>query len=701
MSKPLRSYQKFFVEHCLESNQIVVLPTGAGKTLIGTHMIHEAIKRHPFKIAIFLAPTVALVNQQSQAIAEEYAQLNPEKPPLDIRTKSFAWIAAENSAREEGVVVVMTPQKFLNDLNDEEERQRQWLLQTLTDIAIDKVKPEGNNNNNVDNVNQAQAQGNLPKNGKVEKPIWSRCSLLVLDECHHAAKKHPYSLIMDKYQEADEKSKPRVVGLTASPAAHVTSTKIKERIKGICTKLCCKISVLLEDSAEMRELAEAVPIPEIQIRDLTKQEDPLDRLGQRLEERYKAAATRLSKSNGIVVDMFDATEIPEGEDDADAKEIINDAMEINDEDGEDVDDSLKELKLLLAKGNPEVTLPFLASQLIKTVGSEPALPLLQKMDIDDELMEIITALTGLTDVEPNRLQEVWNVMKKEAGKNPGQFSGILFVETRKIARCLTDKIKEKTLLDPEFKAAGFRPAMFIGFNNKKDVNRFTPSEQKQVMEKFRKQEYNLIVATSVAEEGIDIKTCNFVIRLTTTNLTPIKMIQSRGRARYPNSNYYCICGDQAEIGFIHAAMDGEKIMKETLQKFAVEDSQNEFFNFPTPQTSWNEPDEAEEEKQGEAAAAKSGANNSQPAFDPGVPAYKSKLNEYVLKKWNTTECLEYKKESKGKSHVSRWKATLTIRHGEFFQQTVSDEFNDAKTAEQHAAYKACLQLKIPIHIKAK
>lgn len=47
---------------------------------------------------------------------------------------------------------------------------------------------------------------------------------------------------------------------------------------------------------------------------------------------------------------------------------------------------------------------------------------------------------------------------------------------------------------------------------------------------------NLLVATKVGEEGLDIKTCCLVIRFDIPE-TVTSFIQSRGRARMPQSEY--------------------------------------------------------------------------------------------------------------------------------------------------------------------
>src|SRR5262249_13565598 len=61
-------------------------------------------------------------------------------------------------------------------------------------------------------------------------------------------------------------------------------------------------------------------------------------------------------------------------------------------------------------------------------------------------------------------------------------------------------------------------------------------EQIVAVSKFRKGEINCLVATSIAEEGLDIPACNLVVRFDLFTTT-IQYIQSRGRARHESSDY--------------------------------------------------------------------------------------------------------------------------------------------------------------------
>lgn len=64
-------------------------------------------------------------------------------------------------------------------------------------------------------------------------------------------------------------------------------------------------------------------------------------------------------------------------------------------------------------------------------------------------------------------------------------------------------------------------------------------KQEEVLKKFRMHECNLLVATSILEEGIDIPKCNLVIRFDRP-LTYNSYVQSKGRAKMPKAHYVLI-----------------------------------------------------------------------------------------------------------------------------------------------------------------
>lgn len=65
----------------------------------------------------------------------------------------------------------------------------------------------------------------------------------------------------------------------------------------------------------------------------------------------------------------------------------------------------------------------------------------------------------------------------------------------------------------------------------------TIRDQELTVQKFHSGKVNVLVATSVAEEGLDIPDCNMVVRFDRCN-TMIQYVQSRGRARQASSRLY-------------------------------------------------------------------------------------------------------------------------------------------------------------------
>uniref|UniRef100_A0A0E0KFW3 Uncharacterized protein n=1 Tax=Oryza punctata TaxID=4537 RepID=A0A0E0KFW3_ORYPU len=63
----------------------------------------------------------------------------------------------------------------------------------------------------------------------------------------------------------------------------------------------------------------------------------------------------------------------------------------------------------------------------------------------------------------------------------------------------------------------------------------------EIVESFRKGKVHIIIATQILEEGLDVPSCNLVIRFD-QSATVCSFIQSRGRARMENSDYLLLVG---------------------------------------------------------------------------------------------------------------------------------------------------------------
>ncbi|VDO75067.1 unnamed protein product [Haemonchus placei] len=153
-------------------------------------------------------------------------------------------------------------------------------------------------------------------------------------------------------------------------------------------------------------------------------------------------------------------------------------------------------------------------------------------------MKPIRTLEGLKPYLPNkviRLIDILSHFNQDRGNASGEkedpLSGIIFVDQRYVAYTLNVLLKHVCRWDPNFKF--IQSDFVIGFSGgsfASDDSQGLHKRQADVIRRFRQGELNLLVATSVLEEGVDVRHCNLVIKFD----RPIdyrSYIQSKGRAR--------------------------------------------------------------------------------------------------------------------------------------------------------------------------
>ena len=134
---------------------------------------------------------------------------------------------------------------------------------------------------------------------------------------------------------------------------------------------------------------------------------------------------------------------------------------------------------------------------------------------------------------------------------------IIFAKRCKTARLLTQLLTQ-------IGGLYFRCDLLIGSGSGDygDV-KFSFRQQILTLMRFKSGELNCLIATSVAEEGLDIPDCNLVIRFDLYD-TLIQYIQSRGRARHANSKYLHMVEDGNIMHYqaIDEVRQGEKVMRQ-------------------------------------------------------------------------------------------------------------------------------------------
>ncbi|CAG8444339.1 4231_t:CDS:2 [Acaulospora colombiana] len=138
------------------------------------------------------------------------------------------------------------------------------------------------------------------------------------------------------------------------------------------------------------------------------------------------------------------------------------------------------------------------------------------------------------------------------------FCGIVFVERRHTANVLDCLLRE--IDDLKFISSG----VLVGHGTVEEGDlQMKFKEQIKTINNFRQGKINLLIATNVAEEGLDIQPCNVVIRFDFFG-TLRAYIQSRGRARRQDSRYIVMIekGNLKEQAILEEMKGAEEKLKQ-------------------------------------------------------------------------------------------------------------------------------------------
>ncbi|ORX55708.1 hypothetical protein DM01DRAFT_1335102 [Hesseltinella vesiculosa] len=356
-----------------------------------------------------------------------------------------------------------------------------------------------------------------------------RVNLIIFDECHHATKNHPYNVIMREfYDTCRAGDKPRIFGMTASPmhskaGVIYSSTQLEHNL---CSKVYTATKIDEINAVLNRPMELAIEYaPPIHFTDTHLTSLIISRLGH--DKAYKFLYARVES-------------------------VLNEL-------GPWCCDAI--WKLLLKELHCKADIPLHQDQ--TTDLGMPEYPVLVTDKVLEDCISMIERhvvskpAIDQTNFSPKVLKLL--LILRTLSSKAHAFVGIILVENRHTAFAL------RMVIQAIDELAGFNVGILVGHGSNEygDVT-MVYKEQNRTIDDFRNGKINLLIATSVAEEGLDIQPCNLVIRFDFM-MTPISYIQSRGRARQKDSK------------FIIFMQHGNYNQKSSLHKYHVLEEQMNIF----------------------------------------------------------------------------------------------------------------------------
>ncbi|NWV63657.1 IFIH1 protein, partial [Malurus elegans] len=377
-------------------------------------------------------------------------------------------------------------------------------------------------------------------------------SLIIIDECHHTQKEGVYNNIMRRYLKEKMKNRklakenkplipqPQILGLTASPGVGgaTSYSKAEEHILKICANLdACRIMTVEEHASQLKNQVKE-PSKKTVIADDKKRDPFRERIIEIMTETQNYCQLHPKSEFGtqtyeqwVIREERRAAKEEKRRERVCAEHLkkYNDALQINDTIR--MVDAYNHLNNFYKEEKSKKT--------VRSDDDDDDEPPVSKQDETDEFLiglfhakkKQLKELTGKPENENEKLIKLRNTLMEEFTKTE-EARGIIFTKTRLSAFALFQWVKD----NPKFEEVGIKAHYLIGCGHNSEMKPMTQNEQREVIDKFRRGNINLLIATTVAEEGLDIKECNIVIRYgLVTN--EIAMVQARGRARADESTY--------------------------------------------------------------------------------------------------------------------------------------------------------------------
>lgn len=517
-----RKYQFDIVKTSLRENTLVCLPTGLGKTFIASVIMYNFHLWFKGKI-FFMAPTKPLVKQQ----VESFGRLFPTIPTEEIT--GMQSVKTRNKLYSENKIFFMTPQTLDNDLKK----------------AI------------------------VTNQGEI--------SLIVIDEAHKATGNYAYVNIVNKLAEL--KAIFRVIGLTASPGSNleavqkvITALKttaielrteqdpelkkytynkriqiaeIEEEDKQICYKsiLDRMLNSRLEVMKKFGVCEKKITINYLTVIFLLKAKEKFKSNRMEFENEYGTAmvseiydnfslmlsllnSKKLLLNHGVDSFKQNIISLETGLSKKEFSKLSKSQLEeislsknkninntISKKQSSDQLNEGSKMKTLKKKGKTGNTT-------MKKTSSKARENLIQSREFQELKYELFERHRSSSDKKNElhpKLKKLMEIIDSNHISLKSQSKAIIFTQFKDSAKEIEDVLNQKIGKSLSFE-------IFHG----QDKN-FKQKDQLEIMKRFRDGDTRVLIATSVAEEGLDIGEVDLIICYDMASSSPIRMIQRFGR----------------------------------------------------------------------------------------------------------------------------------------------------------------------------
>ncbi len=371
-------------------------------------------------------------------------------------------------------------------------------------------------------------------NGRVDL---SEFSLVIFDEVHRATGDYPYTFIAERYVE--EAPDGRVLGLTASPGGD------ESQIQRVADNLSVtNFETRTADDPDVEPYVEDTETNWIRV--------SLDRNFERVKKQLEEAErTRLKELKGIgVLDSISGVQ---------KKDLLRLKGEIGSRLGAEDDPQLYQaMSHVAACMKVEHAL-----ELLETQGVDPLYRFFESMEkdpgskaakrlLEDENFRNAMSVTEWMMNNNKRHPKLAELEELLAEKIEGDATAIVFTQYRDTVDLIHDTLDTHEDIAP------------VKFKGQKEE--FTQAKQMEILDEFRDGDHNVLVSTSVGEEGLDIPAVDYVMFYEPIP-SEIRTIQRRGRTgrQEEGAVYVLMAEDTRDEAYYWSAKHKEDQMKEVVQ----------------------------------------------------------------------------------------------------------------------------------------